>query len=153
MAVRRQSTTPSESKADKAQTQNNPLFVDLLETINCIQMTVSCRYKPDVGIPFAQFNLSPVWLIQARQQSSGRKRGWVLLIILLCEPWPRRAEDDLFKSLCVLCVAEGSKLRKVQNCASNSECFRRSKKAKNKKQCADEVLYNPPNQVMSHEAI
>lgn len=106
MAVRRQSTTPSESKADKAQTQNNPLFVDLLETINCIQMTVSCRYKPDVGIPFAQFNLSPVWLIQARQQSSGRKRGWVLLIILLCELWSRRAEDDLFKALCVLCVAE-----------------------------------------------
>lgn len=51
MAVRRQSTTPSESKADKAQTQNNSVFVDLLETINCIQMTVSCRYKPDVGIP------------------------------------------------------------------------------------------------------
>lgn len=50
MAVRRQNTTPSESKADKAQTQNNPVFVDLLETINCIQMTVSIRYKPDVGI-------------------------------------------------------------------------------------------------------
>ncbi|KAF3856948.1 hypothetical protein F7725_017671 [Dissostichus mawsoni] len=30
---------------------NNSVFVDLLETINCIQMTVSCRYKPDVGIP------------------------------------------------------------------------------------------------------
>ncbi|KAI3369798.1 hypothetical protein L3Q82_024624, partial [Scortum barcoo] len=39
VAVRRQSTTPSESKADEAQTQNNSLFVDLLETINCIQMT------------------------------------------------------------------------------------------------------------------
>ncbi|KAK2861710.1 hypothetical protein Q5P01_001243 [Channa striata] len=51
VAVRRQSTTPSKSKADKAQTQNNSLFVDLLEIINCIQMTVSCRYKPDVGIP------------------------------------------------------------------------------------------------------
>jgi len=51
VAVRRQSTTPSESKADKAQTLNNSAFVDLLETINCIQMTVSCRYKPDVGIP------------------------------------------------------------------------------------------------------
>lgn len=74
MAVRRQSATPSESEADEAQTQNNPLFVDLLETINCIQMTVSCRYKPDVGIPFAQFNPSPVWLIQARQLTSGRER-------------------------------------------------------------------------------
>lgn len=31
--------------------KNNSVFVDLLETINCIQMTVSCRYKPDVGIP------------------------------------------------------------------------------------------------------
>lgn len=75
MAVRRQSATPSESEADEAQTQNNPLFVHLLETINCLQMTVSCRYKPDVGIPFAQFNLSPVWLIQARQLTSGRERG------------------------------------------------------------------------------
>ncbi|KAK2915427.1 hypothetical protein Q8A73_006021 [Channa argus] len=51
VAVRRQSTTPSKSKADKAQTQNNSVFVDLLEIISCIQMTVSCRYKPDVGIP------------------------------------------------------------------------------------------------------
>lgn len=42
---------PLSPRQTRAQAQNNSLFVDLLETINCIQMTVSCRYKPDVGIP------------------------------------------------------------------------------------------------------
>lgn len=96
VAVRRQSTTPSKCKADKAQTQNNSVFVDLLETINCIQMTVSCRYKPDVENSSAQFNLSPVWLIQVQQQSSGRKRGCVALIILLYETWSNWTGDTHF---------------------------------------------------------
>ena len=91
VAVRRQSTTPSECNADKAQTQNNSVFVDLLETINSIQMTVSCRYKPDVENSSAQFNLSPVWLIQAQQQSSGRKRGCIVLIILSYETCSHQA--------------------------------------------------------------
>lgn len=109
MAVRRQSTTPSESKADEAQTQNNSLFVDLLETINCIQMTVSCRYKPDVGIPL----LSSI-SVQSGSSKPGSgavagKSGRVVLIILPYETQSNGTGDEHFSLPCTVELSNGDR--------------------------------------------
>lgn len=57
---------PRSLRQTRPKTQNNSAFVNLLETINCIQMTVSCRYKPDVGIP---------WLSSIPVQSGSSQPG------------------------------------------------------------------------------